>query len=192
MRLDAEKSWKGAWGLSLQSRSPNPCVQVTSSHPVSWVAVSCPWSKTCIHSFLTLLALQQVKVQLSFEKHLCNCVVGVVCSGRRLLSTSSSSSSSTHLTLHTVTGRDRERKDPSRFSLPMSIGAAKGAFGRISVGHLKYVFTLLTSRKSSPEFTRISDLSTLHANPTPGAGAGPGEGVCGNSAFYPAIRWAQG
>lgn len=35
-------------------------------------------------------------------------------------------------------------------------------------------------------------MPSLHTNPTPGAGAGPGKGICRNLTFYPAIWWAQG
>lgn len=85
-----------------------------------------------------------------------------------------------------------KRHGEERLSLRMSAGPKNCAFWRISVGHLKCVLLTLTFRKSSSEFIRISDLSALHTDPTPGEGAGPGEGVCGNSSFYPSIWWAQG
>ena len=70
----------------------------------------------------------------------------------------------------------------------LSTGLKNCASGRTSVGHLSYIFITLIFRESSSEFIRVPDLSTLHANPAPGAGAGPGEGVRGNSSFYPPIR----
>lgn len=94
---------------------------------------------------------------------------------------------SAHVLLYTAMGKDVGKKDPRRLSLRMSMGPKNCASRRISVGHLRYIFITLTFRESSSEFVRISDLSTLHANPAPGTGAGPGEGVRRNSSFYPAI-----
>lgn len=99
---------------------------------------------------------------------------------------------SAHVLLYTAVGKDMGKKDPRRLSLRMSMGPKNCASRRISVGHLIYIFITLTFRESSSEFVRVSDLSTLHTNPAPGTRAGPGEGVCRNSSFYPAIWWAEG
>lgn len=55
-----------------------------------------------------------------------------------------------------------------------------------------YLCLPLNFRKSSSEFTGISDMSSLYTDPTPGAGAGPGKGICRNLTFHPSIWWAEG
>lgn len=97
----------------------------------------------------------------------------------------------THHISH-CSGGERWRGKTHTGYLRMSTGSANWVFWKISVVHLRYVCIPLTFRKSSSEFIGISDLSTLHTNPAPGAGAGPGQGICRNPAFYPSIRWAEG
>lgn len=151
--------------------------------------------KTPICGFLIALGIgtnKQVRGQLSFERHSQTCVaIGApaaraACSACRLLL----------FLIHThhISHGYGERcgKIQEGYLWGRQLGLWNCAFWRISVGYLKYVFIPLTFRESSSEFTRISDLPTLHAHPTPGAGASPGEGVRGNSAFYSSIWWAEG
>lgn len=163
------------------------------------MAVPGTWSYLWFSTVLGFGTTEHGRVQLSFG------TTGQFCSRGSLLrhgrQGGSFSSLSTYITFHTVrpgragVGGARgkvERKGSHRLSLKMSTGAANWAFWKISVVHLKYVCIPLTFRKSSSEFIGISDLSTLHTNPAPGAGAGPGQGICGNSAFHPSIWWAEG
>lgn len=201
--VDAEKSGHGTRDLSLQSRLSDPCVL---GHPVSsWIMNGCLMHMIQKHVFMVSQHCWQLALlnrgRCSWAWRDIYITVGPWCGvGRGLLQwrqpaqrEGSFSSWSTHIILPTVTWKHREKKDPSRQVISENVsGGCRWCLGRISVGHLKYVFFPLTFRKSSSEFIRISDLSTVHANPAPGARAGTGKGICGNPAFYPSIRWAEG